>query len=68
MPYYLVEPWGRDRFREATIIAAAETVEAAYAEMDSRVARLMQQGIEPTSFAWFVVDEDRSPVARPRAH
>jgi hypothetical protein len=63
--FYLVEPWARDRYREATVITVAETVEAAYAERDRRVARLVEQGIDPASFTWYVVDEDPRPVARP---
>jgi len=40
MPYYIVEPWGRDKYREASIIFRAASVAEAYAELDRMVARL----------------------------
>ncbi len=35
MPYYLVQPWGRDRFRQATVKSIHDTVDDAYARLDA---------------------------------
>ena len=32
--FYIIEPWGRDKYREAAIIFRAATVAEAYAELD----------------------------------
>jgi hypothetical protein len=66
--FYIVEPWGRDKFREAAIIYRAVTVDDAYAELDRLVARLQHFSINPASFEWYVVDEQRNPVRRLGAH
>ena len=41
MPYYLVEPWGRDKYRQASLLSTAGTVQEVYAELDRMVARLV---------------------------
>lgn len=46
----------------------AETIDAAYAEMDFRVVWLFEKGIDAATFTWYVVDEERNPVARPGAN
>ncbi len=68
MSYYLVEPWGRDKYRQATVLFTATTTLAVYAQCERLVARLIEQGIDPATFEWHVVDDDRKPVARPGAH
>jgi hypothetical protein len=65
---FLIEPWGCDRYRQAVVLFKAQTVEAVYAELDRLVARLVEQGIDPATFEWYVVDEDRRPVVRLGAH
>ena len=34
MPFYVVQPWGRDRYRQATVQSIHDTVEDAYAQLD----------------------------------
>ncbi len=35
MPFYLVQPWGRDRYRQATVQSIHATVDDAYARLDA---------------------------------
>ena len=65
--FYIIEPWGRNKYHEASIIFRAATVEDVYAELDRLVARLQHFSIDPATFEWYVVDEDRKPVRRPGA-
>jgi len=58
---------GRDKYREASIIFRAATVEEAYAELDRLVTRLQSFRIYPATFERYVVDEDHNPVRRPGA-
>ena len=32
MPYYFIQPWGRDKFRDATVVGIHETLDAAEAQ------------------------------------
>jgi hypothetical protein len=64
MSSYIVEPWGRDKYRQAGVLFNSEAV---CAEMDRLVARLVEQGIDPATFERYVVDEDRKPFAGPEA-
>ena len=66
--FYIIEPWGRDKYRQAGVLFTANTVPEAYAELDRMVARLVEQGIDLAPFEWYVVDEDWKPVRRPGAH
>lgn len=66
--FYIIEPWGRDKYREASIIFRAATVDDAYVELDRLVARLQSFRIDPSTFEWYVVDEAYRPVKRPGAH
>lgn len=65
--FYLVQPYGRDRTREATIVSGHETVEAAYAELDRLAARLHGHGLAGDVVELTVVDEERQPIPRPGA-
>ena len=40
--YLLVQPWGRDKYRQAGRISSHPTVEEAYAEMD-RIAAMLEE-------------------------
>jgi hypothetical protein len=64
MSSYIVEPWGRDKYRQAGVLFNSEAV---CAEMDRLVARLVEQEIDPATFERYVVDEDRKPIAGPEA-
>ena len=70
MPFYLVQPWGRDRYHQATsqsttIQSIHDTVDDAYARMDAIAEKLQRDGAPPDYLELYVVDEQRQPVARP---
>ena len=67
MPYYLVQPWGRDRFRQATVTSIHDTVDDAYAWLDAIAEKLQRDGAPSDYLELYVVDEQRQPVARPGA-
>ena len=65
MIYHLVQPWGRDKYRQAGRISSHPTVEEAYAEMDRYAARLAEDDLPADTLELYVVDENREPVPRP---
>ena len=65
MPFYLVQPWGRDRYRQATVQSIHDTVDDAYARLDAIAEKLQRDGAPPDYLELYVVDADRQPVTRP---
>ena len=65
MPYYLVQPWGRDRYRQATVTSIHDTVDDAYAKLDAIAEQLERDGAPSDYLELFVVDAERQPVPRP---
>ena len=65
MSFYLVQPWGRDRYQQATVTSTHDTVEDAYARLDAIAEKLQRDGAPPDYLELYVVDEQRQPVARP---
>ena len=65
MPFYLVQPWGRDRYRQATVQSIHATVDDAYARLDAIAEKLQRDGAPPDYLELYVVDEQRQPVTRP---
>ena len=63
-----VQPWGRDTYREATVVSVHETVEDAYAELDRIADSLEGNAVPEGKLEIYVVDEQRRPVPRPGAH
>ena len=47
MPFYLVQPWGRDRYRQATVQSIHDTVDDAYARLDVIAEKLQRDGAPP---------------------
>ena len=65
MPYSLVQPWGRDRYRDATVVGIHATVTDAYDALDA-IAEKLQRDRAPDGYLEIdVVDEERQPVTRP---
>lgn len=64
MPFYVVQPWGRDRYRQATVTSIHDTVDNAYARLDAISVKLQRDGAPPDTLELYVVDEQRQPVAR----
>ena len=44
MKFYLVQPWGRDRYRQATVQSIHATVDDAYARLDAIAEKLQRDG------------------------
>ena len=61
MMYYVVQPWGPDKYRDATILTRHQRPEDAYEEIN-----LLLELMQSSSFrTYYVVDEQRQPVPRP---
>ena len=65
MTYLLVQPWGRDTYRQAGPISSHATVEEAYAELDRIAAKLARDDLPEDTLELYVVDENREPVTWP---
>jgi hypothetical protein len=65
--FYIVQPYGPDRGRQATIVSTHESIEAAYAELDRIAARQNGHGLAGDVVELIVVDDDRRRIARPSA-
>ena len=66
MPFYLVQPWGRARYRQATVTGTYDTVGDAYARLDAIAEKLQRDGAPPDYLELYVVDAQRQLVTRPR--
>ncbi len=56
MPFYVVQPWGHDRYRQATVTSTHDTADDAYARLDAISAKL-QRDATPV--------RPRAPLERP---
>ncbi len=65
--FHLVQPWGGDKYREATIHSTHATVAEAYATLDRIGDKLHQDEAPEGTLEIYVVDEGRQPVPRPGA-
>ena len=59
------QPWGRDKYREATVVSVHETLSDAYAELDRLADTLERRAVPEGDLKIYVVDEQRRPVPRP---
>jgi beta-lactamase superfamily II metal-dependent hydrolase len=64
MPYRVVQPWGKDRGREATEISSWPTVIEAFEEIDRYAARTVSNGLPGDYIELLVVDENGNEVLR----
>ncbi len=65
--FHLVQPWGDDKYSQATIVSTHTTVAEAYAELDRIGEKLHQDEAPEGTLEIYVVDEGRQPVSRPGA-
>ena len=65
MPFHLVEPWGRDTYRQATVISTHQTLEAAYAGLNQIADKLDRDGAPEDYLQVHVVNEAKEPMTRP---
>jgi hypothetical protein len=59
--YYLVQPWGRDRYREATVVGIHDTVTAVFDALDAIAEKLRRSGAPDDWPEICVADEGRQP-------
>lgn len=67
-PFRVVQPYGRDRGREATVISTHPTIPQAFAAIDALSARMVQTGVESDYVELIVLDADYQLVPRPATH
>jgi hypothetical protein len=66
--YRIVQPYGRNRAREATLISEHATAADAFAEIDRLSARMVRGGAPSSAIELIVVDPEGRIVQRPEAH
>jgi hypothetical protein len=66
--YRIVQPWGRDSAREATLISEHATAAEAFAELDRLAEQMVPTGVRSDYLELIVVDSSSEPVRRPDAH
>jgi hypothetical protein len=62
--FYIVQPYGRDKERESTVVAECESAEAAFAEIDRLAEQMHRTGARPDQIELLVVNERREIVRR----
>ena len=55
-PFRVVQPWGRDKARQATVISTHKTVAEAVAAVNALTARMVQTGAPSDAVELVVVD------------
>ena len=68
MTFRLVQPWGPDKGRQATVLSEHGTVAEAFAEMDRLAARMSATGAPSDAIEVLVVDADGRVITRPHTH
>jgi hypothetical protein len=64
----VVQPWRRERAREATLISEHATPADAFAEIDRLSARMVRTGAPSDAVELILVDAAGEVVPRPGAH
>ena len=67
-PFHVVQPWGRDKARESTILSNHATAEAAFAEIDRLAEERASRGAPSDDIELLVVDQERRIVPRRDVH
>jgi hypothetical protein len=55
-PFRVVQPWGRDKARQASVVSTHQTVAEAVAAVNALKARMVQTGAPPDAVELVVVD------------
>jgi hypothetical protein len=63
-PYRVVQPWGRDKARQATLVSEHATAHEAFEEIDRLADRLIKSGAPSDAVELLVVDHDGRIVTR----
>lgn len=64
MKFYVVQPYGRDRVRESTLIYEANTATEAFDEIDRLAEQMKRTGARSDSIELLVVDDRGEIVHR----
>lgn len=65
MTFRVVQPWGPDRARQATVISVHSSAAEAFAEIDRLGHRMVRTGDRSDSVELIVVDDAANVVSRP---
>jgi len=68
MIYRVVQPWGRKRGVEATLISEHTSINDAFATIDRIALEILRTGAAPQSIELLVVDEHGEIQSRPDLH
>jgi hypothetical protein len=66
--YRVVQPWGRDKARDATLISEHTTAAEAFTESDRLAAQMVQTGAPSDAVELIMVDAVGGMVPRPGTH
>jgi hypothetical protein len=66
--FRVVQPWGHDRARQATIVSTHATASEAFAEIDRLAERMVRTGDRSDAVALIVVNEHGDIIERPGTH
>lgn len=66
--FRVVQPWGKDRGHEATLIGEHATVDEAFAHIDRLAEQMVRTGAPSDSVDLLVVDDAGRIIDRPQAH
>jgi len=64
MKFFVVQPYGRDKGREATVLYEAQSAAEAFTEIDRLTERMRHTGAAPDSIELLVVDDERRIIGR----
>ena len=62
MPFRVVQPWGRDKIQQSTILSEHQTAAAAFAEIDRLTAQMVRTGAPADAIELVVVDVERATL------
>ena len=68
MPYRVMQPWGPDRARQATVVSEHRTAAAAFRAIERLAEELARSGAQLEQFELIVVDAEGRILARPGVH
>jgi hypothetical protein len=66
--YRVVQPYGKDKAREATVVSEHATAADAFAEIDHVSAQMVRTGAPSDYVELIVIDGEGRIVQRPDAH
>ena len=65
-PFRVIERWGPNLIRHSTVLGTYHTLGAAFADLDQRVATLVEAGAIAGALQFFVVDAEWQKAQRPK--